>query len=88
MQDLESHETSGLLPKQSSTNETQPKRRAVALTIVVALVATTALVNLVPTSGRGGGLRRITYPRTSKASSTSDKTARRRPSGRTSSSMT
>ena len=46
MQDLESHETSGLLPKQSPTNETQPKRRAVALTIVVALVATTALVNL------------------------------------------
>ncbi len=56
MQDLESHETSGLLNKQSSTSETQPKRRAVALTIVVALVATTALVNLVP-SGRGGGLR-------------------------------
>ena len=56
MQDLESHETSGLLNKQSSTNETQPRRRAVALTIVVALVATTALVNLVP-SGRGGGLR-------------------------------
>ena len=53
MQDLESHETSGLLNKQSSTNETQPRRRAVALTIVVALVATTALVNLVP-SGRGG----------------------------------
>ena len=53
MQDLESHETSGLLNKQSSTSETQPQRRAVALTIVVALVATTALVNLVP-SGRGG----------------------------------
>ncbi|CAH0366129.1 unnamed protein product [Pelagomonas calceolata] len=56
MQDLESHETSGLLNKQSSTSQTQPQRRAVALTIVVALVATTALVNLVP-SGRGGGLR-------------------------------
>ena len=52
MQDLESHETSGLLNKQSSTSQTQPQRRAVALTIVVALVATTALVNLGVRRGR------------------------------------
>ena len=57
MRDVEQQdsETSGLLNKQASADE-KPKRRAVALTIVVALVAATALVNLVP-GGRGGGLR-------------------------------
>ena len=57
MRDVEQQdsETSGLLNKQASADE-KPKRRAVALTIVVALVAATALVNLVPSS-RGGGLR-------------------------------
>ena len=55
MRDVEQQdsETSGLLNKQASADE-KPKRRAVALTIIVALCAATALVNLVPTSGRGG----------------------------------
>ena len=69
MRDVEQQdsETSGLLNKQASADE-KPKRRAVALTIVAALVATTALVNLVP-SGRGGlrATRLGTYiPRTTR----------------------
>ena len=59
MRDVEQQdsETSGLLGKQASgAADEKPKRRAVALTIVVALCAASALVNLVP-SGRGGGLR-------------------------------
>ena len=55
MRDVEQQdsETSGLLNKQASADE-KPKRRAVALTIVVALVATTALVNLVRAAGHAG----------------------------------
>ena len=58
MRDVEQQdsETSGLLNKQASADE-KPKRRAVALTIVVALTAATALVNLVPASGGAGNLR-------------------------------
>ena len=57
MRDVEQQdsETSGLLNKQATADE-KPKRRAVAITIIVALCAATALVNLVPSS-RGGGLR-------------------------------
>ena len=57
MRDVEQQdsETSGLLSKQASADE-KPRRRAVALTLIVALCAATALSNLVPNGG-GGGLR-------------------------------
>ena len=48
-------ETASLLNKKAASSP--PKRRAFALTLLVALTAATALVNLVPASGGAGNLR-------------------------------